>query len=218
MAVLTIPDDGLFELGIYYQLDNQIAINRRMYRWLANVGTNDTNSTRVNAGLLAAGLVAALAPLLANAAKVLGTSIKLVPNPDRLAVSYDTTNSIDGSGGAVALPTQTAGLIRFTSPIMGKHGEGRNYLPFPPAAKSELHGVPTSAYKTELAAVASILGNGITVLDVPGNPGTIVPTLRPTPGVPPDPATITGHVTLGAWATQRRRGAFGRLNVSPFGP
>jgi hypothetical protein len=88
-------------------------------------------------------------------------------------------------------------------------------MPFPATLDDITPGVPTVGYVSAIQDVVdAVLGGrattvGIAVMTVTfGVWSPIVPTVHVTPWV-------TG-IANKAWATQKRRGAFGRLNKGPF--
>jgi hypothetical protein len=120
-----------------------------------------------------------------------------------------------GTGGANALPLAVCGLGHLRSGGIGRSGRGRAYLPFPSTAfATPATSEPTAAYITaattllENLATIEEFGSGGNVADVDlivfnrnaafagGNPG---------------PAVTTWNVSP-LWATQHRRGDFGRTN------
>lgn len=216
MPIVLIDDEATFEMGLYFYAGNQIAICRRLYAYQALTGGHPTNSSLVVDAWNTAGLHSALKGLIYNGASFVGTSIRLKPNPDALATDYRSLGNGVGTAGAVALPTQAAGLTTFTSNVMGKHGEGRNYWPFPAAADNELAGAPTASYVTRISNVAALLLAPLTVSGDPSGTGRVYPILQYTATTIGVPATMSGYRAHNAWATQRKRGAFGRVNQSPF--
>jgi hypothetical protein len=77
-------------------------------------------------------------------------------------------------------------------------------------------GVPTDAYVTLLDALA----NGILAIVAIGafpTPGfNIIPARLVIKGASTPPITVTGQVSKKRWATQRKRGSFGKANSIPF--
>lgn len=135
-----------------------------------------------------------------------------------LANKSNPINSVAGQGAGAAaagdLPTQLAGLLTFRSNLVGRRGLGRGYVPFPATAQFTGTGAILSA------AGLTALGNIATVLLAPltfgtgGNTSTIVF------GVYSKKfgqiGTIIQVPTHASFATQRRRGAFGKVNAQPF--
>jgi hypothetical protein len=136
------------------------------------------------------------------------TPVGLKPRP-----VYTKVNQGIGSDLADLLPTQSCGLISLYTDTLGKTGQGRVYVPFPSIDSIDLNGTPDNLYLVDLDVLAQSLiaphivpGGGVTA--------TFTPVLYIPGGEPPKP--IIRYIVRDAFATQRRRGAFGRLNASPF--
>jgi hypothetical protein len=211
-----IEDGDYFEVGHYFIMQNQLAIITRTYRYDDLSTGSNTTTNLVDGAMASSGMKAQYAQLICNLASCLGSSYRLTPNPARVSTDYLTGMAVAGTGGAAALPKQTCGFIRYKSLVMGKVGEGRNYIPFPPVALSDADASPSTAYVTLLAGLAGYVVTPLAVPNLLGAACRIRPTLRLHPGQPGSGADITGYLALDAWATQRRRSDFGRLNLNPF--
>lgn len=130
-----------------------------------------------------------------------------------------------GQFGNVPMARQVSGLITVQSTRGGKGGKGRRYIPFPDAEANEIggSGTPTNAYLNCLTQIVGAALSTIT-LGIGDSSITLKPLhqtyVKPEPPVPGYydyydvlPARTIYH---DAWATQRRRGSFGRLNPDPF--
>ncbi len=151
--------------------------------------------------------------LLTNAATYNGTRVRRLDpvNVDQ----WETMNAGAGAGtaGATALPSQTCGLLKVSGNTIGKHGQGRIYLPFPASADDTGAGLPTAGYLTradtlglDVVSPLSVVVGGTTALLLPGLWNTLARAFT----------SINKFLSEGAWATQMRRGAFGRFNRPPF--
>ena len=201
----------------WFQLGDTIATINRRLRWTCTEAVRDTTSDKVFEALNTFDYFTVLQPLVSTPTKILGESLTLDPNPDRVAVEYSTSVSGFGTGGSVALPGQVAGLVSFGSATMGKRGEGRNYVPFPPSAANELNGSPTATYITNLQALGTMMTSTIPCPNIDSSgTGALNAILRSTPGSPTTGAPITRFSVPTVWATQRRRGGFGKFARSPF--
>jgi hypothetical protein len=139
--------------------------------------------------------------------------------PALFASVFINSSSGPGVAGAIGLPRQTCGLIEYQTDIPGRQGRGRSYIPFPASADNDVNGVPTAGYLTNLAFVAGDMGSGLAVSGV-GGTATLV---RVIPHLKKNKAgnfvshtPITNASGSASWATQRRRGSFGRANSSPI--
>jgi len=130
------------------------------------------------------------------------------PRPDN-----NTVNQGPGSDLGEALPLQTSGLISLYSETLGKAGQGRIYIPFPSIDSQGTDSTPDGLYMIDLDNVATDLTTPKVIVS-----GIVTSTWVPVlyvPGGPP-PKTITKYIARDGWATQRRRGNFGRPNPNPF--
>jgi hypothetical protein len=151
--------------------------------------------------------------LIYNGATYNGTRCRIVKPVSTDIWRFDNSMAAAGSGGAVGLPPQTCGLLKKFGDVIGKHGQGRTYLPFPSASGNGTDGLPNNAYIAAGAALGGIIDAIQTVTAGP-NSTIIQPVLfdRTTGNT----VGITAALTEGVWATQKRRGAFGRINKPPF--
>lgn len=129
---------------------------------------------------------------------------------------YPST-SLTGNGGATGNPqaTQTTGLLALIGSVWGQAGIGRWYLPFPSVADDDTSASPGTTYLTNAALLGDWAVAQQTVA-ASGGGGSVI--LQP---VLIDRQTkvtndIQTYAVRDAWATQKRRGAFGKLNKLPF--
>jgi hypothetical protein len=127
-----------------------------------------------------------------------------------------------GTSGAQQLPRQTAGLLYYQTALAGRAFRGRNYVPFGGTAlQHATSDQPSAAALVILNAIATSLGATYTI-----NPGgstiTVTPVIYHPKGYGKPPANLhtTTGITFSAartqWATQKRRGDYGRQNTAPF--
>jgi hypothetical protein len=161
------------------------------------------------------GFTAVYPPLLNNEAGYNGTSCQIVNTAGKATgtVQQSTAGAAVGTAGATALAPQTCGLFRRQTAFPKQAGRGRCYVPFPSTAHDQGAGVTTGAYQTLLQALAAVWAAPVTV-GAGGNTSTLTWILKPA-GIGLT-RTLTGYTTSIGWATQRRRGYFGRLNREPF--
>lgn len=189
----------------------QTAVSRRF--WLCTAITGTPTFTLVAAYLdnLFAPLIK---PIIVNSATYLGTRVRRVfPN------TLDTWSAVAahagvGTAGAVGLPAQSCGLGEFYSAKIGKPNQGRIYLPFPSASSNTGAGVPSAGYITDALAYVTEFSNTQNA-GTGGNVATLVSVLWKASA----PTFTTQIITVNlatSWATQRRRGGFGRFNRPPF--
>jgi hypothetical protein len=132
----------------------------------------------------------------------------LPPSPS----SWDITLAGAGTQVGDAMASQTCGLISLYTAFAGRKYRGRFYQQFPSENNNDPTGVPSALYITNLQTLADAL------LGVRTNPNAKVGTLTP---ILWHRATSTftdllGNFARTGWATQRKRGSFGRPNPSPI--
>jgi len=143
-------------------------------------------------------------------------------------ISGERTNefiAITRAGPGIALgdllPTQVTGLITFRTELAGRHFRGRMYPPFPSEGFTGPDATMNATGTAAIVAIGTVVGPSRTL-----TVGAVADTLalvvlhRPTPARPIPPASLTTDVTtitpILGFATQRRRGDFGRQNQPPF--
>jgi len=153
-------------------------------------------------------------PLMSSAATLYGVSVRALKGATRETPAW-YRNPTPGTVSGEILPAQLTGLVSMYTAYAGRQGRGRNYLPFP-ADSSNDDGVPTSGYHDVLTAYALFLSEPlVTSTDVEF---TLIPGLFPLlAGDPPARGFVPFVETTASiyWATQRRRGEFGRVNTLP---
>jgi hypothetical protein len=134
------------------------------------------------------------------------------------AEQFTIANAGAGTAGTVALPGQVCGIGSYQTLQAGRAFRGRVYIPFPDVADDNGGGSPTNSYITRLNLLVSSLSVGLSVA-VAGRTATLVRVLlhrKNKAGTTPTPTPILSFETTQGWATQRRRGSFGRQNRSPI--
>jgi hypothetical protein len=128
-----------------------------------------------------------------------------------------------GTGGAIAMPRQVTSLVSFLTENAGRKYRGRVYLPFPPIDAATPEGLMTAAYALLIAQWSAELSATIAFANhLTGATGqvsvnkVIMHFLKKGQAGPPEPPTVITNIKPGElFATQRRRGSFGRTNASP---
>jgi hypothetical protein len=161
-------------------------------------------------------------PILCNNATYRGVGIsRVVPTP-RTVVSYSAASTGIGTGGATNLARQTTMLISTVTAFAGPHYRGRFYTAFPPAQFQ----LPTADAPT-VAALVALSSLAITVFQFPNSlivggasiqlwPLVFQARKKGPPIVPPSWNLVTNVFVRQFWATQKRRGDYGRPNQSPI--
>lgn len=156
-------------------------------------------------------------PILNNNAVYNGVQAYVNQLPMPLPQSA-TTNAGAGTGGGVAMSTQTSGLSQWVTAFAGPAGRGRTYWPFPSATDDAGAGVPSTSYLTAVFnAAAAVFEFGTVTEGSSTSTGVLVLKHgRNKAGVTPTPSPIMNFTVVPQWATQKRRGFFGRVNRSPI--
>lgn len=207
-----IPIGAVVRYCCYSTIPGQTSVNRRDYQLTSLTGGVSVGSFTTLQTIDAA-IRAVLQPLLANDATIYGAQMYLQTPTPPAPRPESNIDPIQGLAGDGLLPTQTAGLISLYSNDLGRSGQGRIYVPFPTVEDQAADGTPIASYVTRLGALNTQLVTPIAVLD-----GAITATFSPVlyvPGGAP-PKIIAYGIPRDAWATQRRRGSFGRVNGPPF--
>jgi hypothetical protein len=147
---------------------------------------------------------------LAGSARYVGVEAHVIKKP---LPAGQIANGNSAVGNGVSLPRQVSGLIGWKTALAGRRYRGRTYIPFPSVLNDEGSGVPSLAYIAALDTFAVVLQAFTQVTAAGGATVQTVFSLRQGDGSSPIP--ITDHVASNKWATQRRRGSYGRPNVSP---
>jgi len=207
---------------------SQLSVNSQYWRCVGNTAAPDytTADFALKFDQLAAaawkGAISADATYLGVSAQYFRHTPLLVPSDE--APSYSNAFPGVGTGGTDLIPTQAAPVLTFKTQT--KRCSGRNYIPFPAASVNDTNGTPTAGYLVLLAAINTMLSAGVT-LNGHANVATFsqvvyrpqIP-LHVTPPAVPD--RLEGFFDVTQWkvadkfGTQRRRGIYGKQNVSPF--
>jgi hypothetical protein len=154
-----------------------------------------------------------LKPMISAWANYRGVGVQqIVPLPkpiERVATAQAGAGGVAGD----ALPLQCSGLLTFRSPLAGKSNRGRCYIPFPGETQSSNAGEPTAGYLTSLGGLATTLVTPFTA-GAGGNTNTLQLCIYSRKLATKQLVTT---ISVGQhFATQKRRGAYGRPNVIPF--
>lgn len=218
MTPFTVSD--LVLLRIWCADTEQAAVNTCWYQ-VAAVGatpaTDEDFATQMNT------LLAPLyKPVLNAHAEYRGTQVQIMlpvpPNHAAYSPVFDNSLVGPGTGGADALPRQTCGLGSFQTAKPRQANRGRIYYPFPGTIADVGDGSPVAGYVAAIGIITADLSVGIAVV-AGARTATLVRVLRhgkDKTGFTPPVTPVTGSTVATKWATQRRRGSFGRANSSPI--
>jgi len=162
--------------------------------------------------------------LLDSSAKYAGCSMQDFPGRQTIA---DWSKNGAGNGTVVGtdVPTQASGLLSLRTNLAKRSGRGRLYIPFPSIASCDADSLPNTAYVEALDDLGSWIQGPLALSVGPDNIPVVlygeivnVPKKRKIDD-PPTPPQVFKVIekTFGVkkWATQRRRGSYGRKNDLP---
>lgn len=119
-----------------------------------------------------------------------------------------------GTAGANGLPLQVSGLLHIATLNATRKGRGRIYIPFPSTAAAAANGTMAAAYTVLLNALGATLSAGFSS-GGGGNTNTFNWCLWHRASNTYDAWSANAQGTT-KFATQRRRGDYGRQNAVPF--
>jgi len=195
------------------RLDDQLGLNVRHWR-VAAISTTGTNQmNQFSDAIAAGGFAAAYKALMPSQAIYEGFNVRRIQPVLSLDYSFDDGTG-PGTAGDKPIPRQCAGFIRLRSDIPGHGKSGRMYVPFPDEDDCQPNGLPEDNYMNGLATLVTKFTNSM----VWGTGGTFIPIIYSRPDLTADPprgysfADVRSFVPIRKFATQRRRGSFGRTN------
>jgi len=207
MALVALND--IWESVICCQLNDQAGLNVR--HWKVTDVTGSISGTDI-ADKLDSELAAEICACMSNIAYYGGIRARRVwPTLSVVETNGDGTNV--GTSEAIPLPSQVCGLATLYSDTPGRAGRGRLYVPFPSIDHNAGEAAaPNATYFAALGAYSASFTVGYTVTNG-GNSCVIEPVIW-TRGTS-NARRITSRIPRAQWATQRKRGAYGRTNA-PF--
>jgi hypothetical protein len=208
----------LYRVRYFCYQAGQVGINVLHYL-AANIigaGLNEGQAVDILSGDAGVGLI----PMLNNLAQFIGADMQDITGlPPYEVQAGSVVGQGFGTAGPVPLPTQTCGLLTGQTAITGRAYRGRAYLPFPATASMTAAGTatPTAGYLVNMIVMGTLYYTPVTPT-VGVTAVQLVPVLvhrKNKAGLTPAPTTIIGYRINTAWATQRRRGNYGRPNPLP---
>jgi hypothetical protein len=212
-----MTNDGIAEAGDVIIMKTfcwrapQLGLNIRHWKIISSTGGG------VAMQFIADSIDALMGPLLRsllhNSASYKGLTLQttLVNEPDPLEYF---AKAGEGAGVTVgqALPPQICGLLSLRTRVVGRAQRGRMYVPFPGEDDSGQNGGPNLDYIDRLVTLGQFLTSSLNI-----STGTGLVNLEPVIYHRKD-GTVTilnKSLARSSWATQRRRGDFGRVNTLP---
>lgn len=208
---LAVNDHFEFRIYCYHVLAKQLSVNAFKFRVF-----DMTGGETVDAGDLASAMSDVIAEpyktILDSGANYLGVSIQDFPLRT-FTPAYSKTGQGAGLIVGADLPTQTCGLITWKTLLSGGKGRGRTYLAFPSSEDNTSTGGPDAGYVTAANALGALMLPPWVVI-VGALSVTVVMQITNKDGSNGYKNVISRNAS-NKWATQRRRGSYGRLNEIP---
>lgn len=200
------------EFRCYCHDDEQSSVTSFYFQVLAGFSVTYTD---LDAAIAFATLISnAFKGIIANTARFDGVSCQIKTRNPKTIPQLSDAGAGAGTAGAIGLPRQSAGLTSWRTDLAGSRGRGRSFWPFPAAAMNEGDGNPTTTYISALDATAvSLIALDELDSDSHGtaNVDFVLWSKKYNTMTP-----ITSAIHPDKWATQKRRGSFGRPNTNPF--
>lgn len=210
---MSTPSVGdVLEVKMYTWQPPQLGVNVRHYRVGAVAGLITLTQIASSLDSIQATLYL---PLLSSTAEYYGTqvsNITVLPMPVPAQVN---ANTAIGTAGSTPLPGQVSGIGTVLTDVAGRSGRGRMYASFPDNV-SNANGPPahpTPLYLVNLEVLMNTIYSSRTITF-----GAVSATLIPViyHRVTRTTTDVASQRVNASWATQRRRGDYGKPNVLPF--
>jgi len=156
-------------------------------------------------------------PLLANTAGYSGATAQIMHFPyAEDATVFQSASAATGTAGAIGLPRQASAIISWYGTGAGPRNRGRLYIPFPASADDEGNGNPTAGYLARLGTLATNL-KSVSSITQGGHTASFRLVIFHRATAPPNWTEDVFRYTIkDKWATQKRRGDYGKANSGPF--
>jgi len=189
------------EVIFYARWEGQNGLCVRHYICSATSGASRTVAQLATA--LSTAMAPAFKQCLNEFATFLGLSVQKI---GALAEEKEFELGDAGAGGTEGdgLPSQCCGLISLRTGLASRSRRGRMYVPFPGESANNPNGLPSDAYKLDMASLRNALVVGRTISDGSGNDCSILPVIYSR--VLNSTAVIGSGIVRSTWATQKRRG------------
>lgn len=212
-----ILDTGdIVRLVVYTKLGDQAGINVLHYQVLASPPDDSFDMSLIGDSWDAQTMYTKYRTVMNESSAYAGIGLRRVW-PDETIEFFYTVGAGAGAAEGDTLPTQVCGLIKKKSSMPGHGRAGRIYIPFPSEGDSDAVGKPRVAYQDALQdIVTGLVAFRNVALDKLINM-VMYRYPRTTPTVVERRVTpVERLIVSDRWATQRRRGDYGRLNILPI--
>jgi len=224
MAIVTVQTGGQMVEDSYWKHSwfvydsNQIAITAVHFK-ISNVSGGVGPYAGDFANQLQTILEPLFEPLIKTTTTMIGSKVAFAIKGPAPLPGIATSNTVGSDAGA-NMPGQVSGIISVKTALAGKAFRGRLFIPFPTITMSTgAPPIPTAGYQTNLDALAVAWLTPWAVTSAGGN-ATATPVIFHRPRKPPLPPRtidntgdpIVSFLEPASWATQRRRGDYGKVN------
>lgn len=199
------------EIKAYCALGDQVGINVR--HWTVSATTGGSLTEQQVADAYSQQLAPIMQSLISAYSKYLGVTLQTISITPKPAAVISTAGQGDGSNGGAHLPKQTCGFLRLKTAGSGRKSRGRVYTPFPPHLLTNTEGEPNPDMIDHLNALGNFYASSRGFV-VGGATVVISPVIRNRAAN--EYSAVVNFETVPKWATQKRRGDFGRQNPIPF--
>lgn len=215
-TITNLQNGDLFELSAFCYYQGQAGIN------VTHIACTFTDTSNLDMQDLVDDYEITLRPLYAAILPLSATFRGCTLRRIRSAKSATFYSSHTGTVGTVdedTLPTQLAPIIKLTANVAGRRGRGRLYLPFPPVTANVLGSV-APGYVADAQDIADAYNtvrvhNDVDTIHV--NHFSMAIRHANAPGSTDDTWDLVQTATaLDKFATQRRRGRYGKPNMTAW--
>lgn len=204
--------NDIYRVRVICTKDDQIGVNVLHYRVVSNALPEPTKQEVAN--FLDAAFAPVYKPLLTSSAFYRGLGVqKIFPLPVEVE-SFSVANLGAGTVAGDELPKQVSGLLSYRTSFAGAGFRGRSYIPFAGESDNAAPGQPTGGYITRMVALGSVINSALLIIG--GGGGSVTLQLVVFRRGDNTSTLVVAGLVRPFWATQRRRGDFGRPNTPPF--
>jgi hypothetical protein len=192
---------------------NQAAVNTFHYLVDTLTGTVSDLTTALAFDNLFADTSHGIVTMIGNNVRYCGVQVYLSSRTPMPIPAFSITHANNGIGGAELMPLQSCGITSWMSTFTGPSNRGRTYWPFPAAPFSDADGFPTNTYLTYMESLAGDL-SPLVIVGSGGNTADLKHVIKHVNL--PTSVDVVSRINRRKFATQKRRGDYGRPNVSPI--
>lgn len=205
--------NDILKLRIGYYFSPQAGYTVLHYR-IASITGGTSVDQQVLLDTFEAPRVASCKALLSAAATFIGMGLQRISPGTPPVEAVQTGNTGIGSVAGDAYARQVTGMVTKRTLFAGRRYRGRVYFPFPGEASGQADATPIAQYIADLAAWSDLFL--VTQALVP--PGIANLQLQPCLwhrdiGLVTD---VSDYIVRDKWATQKRRGSYGKEDKVPF--